>query len=393
MLDNHLKFPNALPKGYKLEHYHIIQTLAEDNMSLTYLASTAQQEIVTIVEYLPKHLALRDKNNNRVLLKGPNCKYDYEWGLSHYHHEINALMAIEHPNINTIQACINANNTLYKICAYINGSTLQAYAQNKKFTENEIIMLLEPLLASLSTIHQAGYLHGDLTPSTIALEHDSQQPIITHLGTPKNLFLGHKNSPQPSPTNYTAYEQHHDTKKQGVWTDIYAIGAILYQLTTGIVPTPSIMRINTTLKQNTNDPLVPARLIAQNNYSVRFLTAIDHALQLSVTQRPPSIKAWEEELSILHETLLEDSIKETLTTQTKQKSYTSSPTLSIEKELTIVGLSTANSRIAPPSSINKTQGNNKKYTIIIILTLIALIIGATFYYLKPDKQSDHTNSL
>jgi serine/threonine protein kinase len=302
-------------------------------------------------------------------------------------------MAIEHPNINTIQACINANNTLYKICAYINGSTLQAYAQNKKFTENEIIMLLEPLLASLSTIHQAGYLHGDLTPSTIALEHDSQQPIITHLGTPKNLFLGHKNSPQPSPTNYTAYEQHHDTKKQGVWTDIYAIGAILYQLTTGIVPTPSIMRINTTLKQNTNDPLVPARLIAQNNYSVRFLTAIDHALQLSVTQRPPSIKAWEEELSILHETLLEDSIKETLTTQTKQKSYTSSPTLSIEKELTIVGLSTANSRIAPPSSINKTQGNNKKYTIIIILTLIALIIGATFYYLKPDKQSDHTNSL
>ena len=103
MLDNHLKFPNALPKGYKLKHYHIIQTLAEDNMSLTYLASTAGQEMVTIVEYLPKHLALRDRTNNHVKLKGPNCKYDYEWGLAHYHHEINALIAIKHPNINTIQ--------------------------------------------------------------------------------------------------------------------------------------------------------------------------------------------------------------------------------------------------------------------------------------------------
>lgn len=393
MLDNHLKFPNALPKSYKLEDYHIIQTLAEDNMNLIYLASTAQQEIVTIVEYLPKHLALRDRSNNHVLLKGPNCKYDYEWSLSHYHHEINALMAIEHPNINTIQACINANNTLYKICAYISGRTLQTYAQNRKFTENEIVILLEPLLAGLSSIHQAGYLHGALTPSTIVIDHDTQQPLITHLGTPKNLFLGQKNSPQPSPTNYTAYEQHHDPEKQGIWTDIYAIGAILYQLTTGIVPTPSIVRLNATLKQNTNDPLAPARLIAQNNYSVRFLTAIDHALQLSITQRPPSIKAWEEELSILHETLLEDSIKETLIAQTEQEGYTPSSTLSIEKELTIVGLSTANRRIAPPSSINKTQGTNKKHTIIIILTLIALIIGGAFYYLKPDKQSDHTNSL
>jgi len=77
MLDDHLKFPNALPKGYILKRYRIIQTLAEDNISLSYLASTPQQEITIIVEYLPKHLALRNKTNNYVKLKGPNCKHDY----------------------------------------------------------------------------------------------------------------------------------------------------------------------------------------------------------------------------------------------------------------------------------------------------------------------------
>lgn len=389
MLDDHLKFPNALPKGYKLEHYHIIQTLAEDNLSLTYLASTAEQEIIIIVEYLPKHLALRDKTNNHVILKGPNCKYDYEWGLSHYQQEINDLTHIEHSNINNIQAVVKANNTLYKISPYISGRTLKTYAQNRTLTEEEIITLLDSLLAGLNTIHQAGYLHGDLTPYNIIIEDDTKRLVIMNLGTTKHLFLGHKNSPQPLSTNYAAYEQYHDTEKQGVWTDIYAVGTIFYEVITSITPTASIERLNTTLQQHVKDPIAPARLITNNNYSERLLTAIDHAIQLPITARPHSIKEWEEELNISHQV------------HSKQESNTPTIEPLIEKTLTISGLSTTSDEnpsymdfdtISQPMSISKKIGShNKRYAVILLLiALIAIITVGAFYYMQvlnqPDKQ-------
>jgi len=317
--------------------------------------------------------------------------------LSNYHQEVRDLIYLDHPNINAIQDYIKANNTLYKVSHYISGKSLNTYVENRRLTEKELTTLLKPLLSGINVIHQAGYLHGEINPNTIMIENKTKRLVITNLGSPKHLFLGHKNSPRLLSTNYTAHEQYHGTEKQGVWTDIYAMGMILYELTTGRSATASMARLHT------NDPIIPAQTIAKDNYSKHFLAAIDHAIQLAITERPHHLKTWEKELGIISEIRLEGNNKDKsheAPASMEKSRQESDDSLPIKKELTIAGLSMTNTNnespaymdfdaISQPLSFSqKLMGNNKKYTaIILLITLIAIIAGGAFYYLPNDFKS------
>jgi WD40 repeat protein len=85
---------------------------------------------------------------------------------------------------------------------------------------------------------------------------------------------------------YSPYEQYAtDSRRQGPWTDIYALGATLYHAIAGKRPPDAPSRM-------VNDEYITARKAALGTYRSPFLAAIDKALELEVTERPQSIAEW-----------------------------------------------------------------------------------------------------
>ncbi len=96
---------------------------------------------------------------------------------------------------------------------------------------------------------------------------------------------------------YAPLEQYNDSSdsQQGPWTDIYALGAVLYYAISGHAPVESTLRASAVLNDKP-DPLTPALHFAAVGYSEDFLRAIDWALAFKVADRPQSLAAWREQL-------------------------------------------------------------------------------------------------
>ncbi|MDE2276015.1 MAG: DUF4384 domain-containing protein, partial [Burkholderiales bacterium] len=83
--------------------------------------------------------------------------------------------------------------------------------------------------------------------------------------------------------------------KQGAWTDVYALAAVVYFAITGRTPPPSVGRL-------LNDTYVPLVECAAGRYSAGFLAAIDHALAVRPEARTQSIGELRQALGLAHVT-------------------------------------------------------------------------------------------
>src|SRR5258708_21594985 len=79
--------------------------------------------------------------------------------------------------------------------------------------------------------------------------------------------------------------------RQGAWTDIYALAAVMYFAVTGQAPVPSVGRMF-------RDELRPLQYLAEGKYSPRFLSAIDSALAPRPEDRAASVAEFRRALGI-----------------------------------------------------------------------------------------------
>ena len=247
---------------------------------------------VAIKEFLPGGIVMRDPDRVTVHPVGPTEQRDFEWGLQSFRKEAATLVTFRHPNIVAVYRYFEANGTAYMVMAYEAGESLGAVlARHPWLEEGEIREILVPLLDGLARVHEAGFLHRDIKPDNIYIRADGS-PVLLDFGAARQA-LGEKSRSMTSifTAGYAPFEQYSSRGNQGSWTDIYAMGAVLYRCVTGDKPPEAPDRIR-------DDPCRPAAQAAAGRYSPGFLAAIDHALKVDERERPQTIAVWRTELGL-----------------------------------------------------------------------------------------------
>lgn len=296
-------YPDAIPVGAVLiDQYRIEKVLGQGGFGLTYLATDIRLNmLVAIKEFFPSEISLRS-NGLDASAKSRFHRKQFKRGLTQFLDEARALAHFHHQNIVQVNNFFKTNGTAYIVMCYEKGASLDAILKRKKILpESQLMQIIMPLLDGLEELHDAGFVHRDIKPGNIYIRDKDGSPVLLDFGSTR-LAVGDKAKTVTVmlTPGYAPLEQYDaNSKRQGPWTDIYSLGAVLYRCVGGDIPADSTKRSIAILHAEP-DPMLPASDIS-DNHSKEFLSAIDWAMQVLEEDRPQSIAQWKESLESTYE--------------------------------------------------------------------------------------------
>ncbi|MGE4013698.1 MAG: bifunctional serine/threonine-protein kinase/formylglycine-generating enzyme family protein, partial [Alphaproteobacteria bacterium] len=282
--------PNVLPVGTTLHGYRILGILGAGAFGVTYRAEhVSMGQIVAIKEYLPNSVAFRDHNRLTLRTVTPGKLDDFERGLERFKQEARTLAGLKHPNVVPVYNFFEANSTAYMVMEFQAGSSLQDILDRAKTLDAAAIrVLLNGMLNGLAAVHDAGFLHRDLKPSNIYVRADGT-PVLLDFGAARQTFGAAALSVSYS-DGFAAIEQYSRDATQGKWTDIYGLGATLFQCVTGEIPPLSPGRV-LAKQEKRPDPVAPALRRVTADYPGALLAGIETCMALLPDDRPQNVPA------------------------------------------------------------------------------------------------------
>jgi hypothetical protein len=155
----------------------------------------------------------------------------------------------------------------------------------QKFDEKSLLAIIRPIAEGLDRAHRAGVLHRDIKPANILIG-KGERPVLIDFGSARFESGQATNTKVTFYTPpYAAIEQYVKTFPQGPWTDIYALGVVLYQCVTGEKPPEVLERLHGGLGQSLSSRSWPG-------FSQAFTRAVDAAMATRPQERPQSISDW-----------------------------------------------------------------------------------------------------
>ena len=287
--EKHLTVKDSLPVFSILAGKYLLGApLGKGSFGITYIAMHLPDEkIVAIKEFFPANLAVRDTDNETVVPADDTKAVYYRTGMKSFSEEgriLYLLSDIEH--IVHVTEQIQANNTTYLVMEYVPGISLKKYMkqQQKLFSEQETLTLMQPILIALQAMHQKGILHRDISPENLMLSPDNTLTLIDFGAARTFSRSDDDNLTVILKRGYAPEEQYHSNSRQGPWTDLYAVCAVMYQMLTGILPQEASARAE-------EDHLTPISRIEGLSLSPSTCAALEKGLQMDPMERYPDIGA------------------------------------------------------------------------------------------------------
>jgi len=278
-----------------LNWYRIERILGRGGFGVIYLATdTNLAHQVAIKEYIPSDIARRKDGDSRVLPITEEQGDLYRWGLERFIKEARNLVRFKHPNIVRVMSVFQQNNTAYMVMEFEEGVDLRTFlTKHKRISEKALRELIMPVIKGLGEVHRHGFIHRDIKPANILMRNNGS-PVLLDFGSARNAARYTESQMTALVSaGYAPLEQYNSEadEQQGPWTDIYAIGGVLYFAVTGRDPVDSTQR-GSAIVNGGKDPLIPASVLMSGHYSEAFLYAIDWALRFRIADRPQSLKDW-----------------------------------------------------------------------------------------------------
>lgn len=275
-----------LPSGTRLHEFEITGLIGEGGFGVVYQAyDHLLLRRVALKEYLPASLAARGQDQS-VVLRSQRHADSFAKGLESFINEARLLARFDHPALVKVHRFWQANETAYLVMPYYEGPTLKAAMQSLPAPPDEpwIRGLLGPLLDALELLHQQGCLHRDIAPDNILLP-GAGRPVLLDFGAARRV-IGDMTQALTVilKPGYAPIEQYAEMPgvRQGPWTDLYALGAVLHWIITGQTPPPAVGRM-------LRDSYEALTTRTGGRYSEALLHGIDRCLALRGEDRPQSV--------------------------------------------------------------------------------------------------------
>lgn len=238
--------PHYLRPGTVLKGHFIVGTaIGVGGFGITYKCYDATLGvIVAIKEFFPVGLVNRSPGEMKVGLLSGEKEKQYKNQIKRFLMEAQSIAQFGKANdIVNVFDYFEENNTAYIVMEYIDGVLLKDYLEKQGALSPDIAMtIIEPVVEALKKIHASGIIHRDISPDNIFIAGEDSVKVFDFGAAILNDESGAKEGEKVIKVGYSAPEQYRDSAGQGYFTDIYSIGAILYQMITGQKPIESTER-------------------------------------------------------------------------------------------------------------------------------------------------------
>lgn len=255
MIMQHLQ-PNTTLQGGK---YKIERVLGQGGFGITYLAEQVSLHRHVAIKELfigGSGLAINDRRGNDVVVTNYANQAHFDQQREKFKKEAIRLANLNHTNLAKVHDFFEENGTAYYVMDYINGESLRTKV-NREGRLSEIIVLnyIQQLFPALEVAHRQSIWHLDIKPENILIDRNDNAFLID-FGASKHiersgtlttsLALAYTPGycpPELADLTYGNQDSFVQALKDiGPWTDIYALGATMYNLLTDSIP-PSSNRL------------------------------------------------------------------------------------------------------------------------------------------------------
>ena len=215
------------------------------------------------IVYKARHLALKRIVALKMVLDGAHVG---PVQLARFRAEAEAVAQLQHPNIVQVHEVGECGGRPFFSLEFVEGGSLDRKVKGTPLLPREAAAVVEKLAHAMHVVHQQGIIHRDLKPANILLTADGT-PKITDFGLAKDL--GSESGQTASGAvmgtpSYMAPEQASGKVKEiGPLSDVYALGAILYELLVGRPPFKGATVLETLMQVTTDEPVAPSRFVAK----------------------------------------------------------------------------------------------------------------------------------
>ncbi|HMF17253.1 MAG TPA: serine/threonine-protein kinase, partial [Gemmataceae bacterium] len=211
------------------------------------------------VVYQARQVSLNRLVALKMILAGSHAS---EADLARFHTEAKAIAALHHPHIVQVYEIGEHEGKPYFSLEFCAGGSLARKLDGTPLPPQGAAHLVETLARAMEAAHQKGIIHRDLKPANV-LHLEDGTPKVTDFGLAKKLNeAGQTASGAVLGTpSYMAPEQASGKGKEvGPPADVYALGAILYELLTGRPPFRAPSVLDTLLQVVSDEPVPPRQL-------------------------------------------------------------------------------------------------------------------------------------
>ncbi len=207
--------------GRTLGDFEILAELGRGAMGVVYKARQVSLNRIVAMKVLP-----------------PQFTYDESY-VARFKREARSAAQLEHPAIISIYEIGERDSLHYIIMRYIEGETLRDIMQREgQMPLQRVINLIAPVVAALDYAHSQGVIHRDIKPSNIMVSRTGSI-FLTDFGLARtvggNGGLTATGMIMGTP-DYMSPEQARGVGNIGAPTDIYALGIVIYQMLTNVLP-------------------------------------------------------------------------------------------------------------------------------------------------------------